>query len=170
MKPVSAKLPSTTDSGLLRTLEDWLATQREILVEMEFSRTAGNKEFRFFSSFQELSSNLQQLNPQTRVTAFRIPQLPLRGWVDDAFIDMCLRRIPNGTEFLVVETVPRTAGTYSWFHQESGETHEELRESLENSRGNPIAVGKYLPWQEFGPDVICAYVPDADAVARVGVY
>jgi len=170
MKPVSDKLLSTADSGFLRTLEEWLATQREILVEVEFSRTAGNKEFRFFSSFQELSSHLQQLNPQTRITAFRNPQLTLRGRVDDAFIDMCLKRIPNGTEFLVVETVPRTAGTYSWFHQESGVMHEELRESLENSRGNPVAVGKYPPWQEIGPDVICAHVPDADGVDRAGVY
>jgi hypothetical protein len=170
MKPVSEKLVSTAESGFLRALEDWLAMQPEILVEVEFSRTAGGKEFRFFSSFPELSSHLQQLNPQTRVTAFRRPQLPLRGRVDDAFIKMCITHIPNAAEFLVVETVARSAGGYSWFHESAGETHEELRESLEDSRGKPVAVGLYPPQPEVGAEVVCAYVPDHDGVARRGVY
>jgi len=164
------KLLSTTDERFLKTIEAWLAEQPEILVQMEFSRTAGNKEFRFFSSFAGLWKELRRQNPQTRVTAFRLRQLPLRGRVDDEFIDLCLSHIPNGREFLITETIPTTYGKYSSFSQEAGETSEELRESLEKSRGKPVAVGEYPDWQEDNSDVIRAYVPDADGVARAGCY
>jgi hypothetical protein len=113
---------------------------------------------------------LHQLQAETRITAFRRPQLPLRGVVDDAFIDQCLRNIQDGSEFVVVETVRRTAGRYSWFHDEAGETHEELRESLEAARRSPVAVGEYPPWLEDNPEVISGYVPDEDGVVRTGVY
>lgn len=60
----------------------------------------------------------------------------------------------------MVETVQRTAGRMSWFHDMAGETHAELREALEDSRGSPVAVGLYPPWLNHGPDVVTAYVPD----------
>jgi len=78
--------------------------------------------------------------------------------------------IPEGSEFVVVETVRRTAGQYPWFHDEAGEKHQELRESLENLRGRPVAVGVHPPWLEHSPYVISGYVPDEDGVARTGVY
>jgi hypothetical protein len=163
-------LTSTADKEFLKTLEDWLDSQSEITVLIQYSRAAGNKSFEFYTSFAGLSERLHQLGPQTCITAFRRPQLPLRGVVDDAFIDACLRKISDGSEFVVVETVRRTAGQYSWFHYKAGETHEELRESLEASRGRPVAVGEYPPWLENSPDVIFGYVPDEDGVARTGVY
>jgi hypothetical protein len=161
---------STTDKEFLKTLKDWLDSQSEIMVLIRYSRAAGDKSFEFFTSFAALSERMHQLGPQTCITAFRRPQLPLRGVVDDAFIDACLRNIPDGSEFVVVETVRRTAGQYSWFHNAAGETQEELRESLEASRGSPVAVGEYPPWLEDSPDVISGYVPDEDGVARTGVY
>ena len=163
-------LTSTTDKEFLTTLKDWLDNHSEIMVLIRYSRAGGNKSFEFFTSFAALSERLHQLRPQDCITAFRRPQLPLRGVVDDAFINECLRSIPDGAEFVVVETVRRTAGRYSWFHDEAGETHEELRESLEASRGNPVAVGEYPPWLEDSPYVISGYVPDEDGVARTGVY
>src|ERR1700740_109882 len=108
------ELLSTADHKFLQTLKEWLAGQSEILVEIEFSRAGGSKSFEFFSSFAALSERLRPLGQQTRVTAFRRSQLPLRGFVDDEFIARCLSNIPEGREFLVVETVPRTAGRYSW--------------------------------------------------------
>jgi hypothetical protein len=162
------RLTSTTDKEFLKTLKDWLDSQSEIMVLIRYTRAAGNKSFEFFTSFAALSERLHQLRPQTCITAFRRAQLPLRGVVDDIFIDACLRNIPDGSEFVVVETVRRTAGQYSWFHDEAGETHEELRESLEASRGSPVAVGEYPPWLEDSPDMISGYVPDEDALLGPG--
>ena len=163
-------LTSATDKEFLKTLEDWLDSQSEIMVLISYSRAGGNKSFEFFTSFAALSERLQQLRPQDCITAFRRPQLTIRGVVDDAFIDKCLSEMPDDTEFLVVETIRRTAGGYSWFSYTAGETSEELRTALEDSRGNPVAVGKYPPWLEDNPDVISGYVPDEDGVARTGVY
>lgn len=138
------RLTSTTDKGFLETLEGWLDSQSETMVLIRYSHAAGNKSFEFFTSFAALSERLHQLRPKTCITAFRRPQLPLRGVVDDGFIDVCLRNIPDGSEFVVVETVPRTTGQYSWFHDEAGETHKELRESLEASRGSPSPSANIL--------------------------
>ncbi|MGC1649722.1 MAG: hypothetical protein WA741_28185 [Candidatus Sulfotelmatobacter sp.] len=74
------------------------------------------------------------------------------------------------TEFLVVETVRTTAGRASWFHDEAGESHNELREALEDSRGRHVAVGEYPKWLEDGPDVISGYIPDRDGIVRSGAY
>jgi hypothetical protein len=163
-------LTSSTDRTFLSTLEYWLGIQPEILVLIRYSHAAGHKSFELFSSPAALFERLRQLPPRTAVTAFRQPQLPLRGIVDDGFIESCLRSIPEGSEFLVMETAPRTYRRVTFFHHEAGETHTELREALEDSRGNPVAVGLYPPWLEDDPDVVASIVPDQDGEVRPGAY
>ena len=161
---------SSTDKTFITTLELWLRNQREILVLIRYSHAAGTKSFEFFSSFSTLLERLAQLPPHTSIVAFRQPQLPFRGVVDDEFISNCLSNIPDGSEFLLVETVRRNAGQTSWFHEAAGETSLELREALEDSRGSPVAVGVYPPWQEDSADVICGIVPDKHGVVKPGAY
>jgi len=161
---------ASTDKTFLDTLERWLSSEREILVLFRYAYAAGDRSFEFFSSPAALFERLRQLRRRTSVTAFRQAQLPVRGIVNDEFIESCMRTIPEGSEFLVVETVQRTAGRMSWFHNMAGETHAELREALEDSRGSPVAVGLYPPWLNDGPDVVTTYVPDEDGVVRPGAY
>src|SRR6266567_6709 len=97
----------TTDAKFLETLEAWLRSQSEMLLLIRYSHSAGSKDFELFSSFQSVLDAIRQLPPLTCVIAFRQPQLPLRGVVDDRFIDRCLRSIPDGSEYLTVETVRR---------------------------------------------------------------
>jgi hypothetical protein len=105
------------------------------------------------------------------VIVFRELQLPLRGCVDEEFMGKCLNSVQAGSEFLVVETAPRTAGNRSWFHDEAGESLEELREVLEGLRGKPVAVGEYPPfWLEESLNIISAYVPEQDGSVRAGVF
>lgn len=170
MRTHTMTLKSAADSQFLNTLEHWLRSQPEIMVLIRYSRSAGSKSFEFFNSFAVLEERLRQLRPETNVIAFRKPQLPLRGTVDDEFIGRCLNSIPNGTEFVVVETVRRTAGKASWFHYQAGESHDELREALEDSRGRHVAVGEYPPWLDDGPDVISGYIPHDDGIVRPGAY
>ena len=70
-------LPSITDRKFLKTLEDWLHYQSEIMILVRYSHTAGNKSFEFFASFAALKRRLEQLRAETSVTAFRKPQLPV---------------------------------------------------------------------------------------------
>src|SRR5882757_9953771 len=95
---------SATDPKFPGTLESWLRSLPEILVLIRYSAAAGSKDFEFFSSFAALSNRIRQLPPSTSIIAFRQPQLPLRGVVDEAFIANCLSRVPDGSAFLVLET------------------------------------------------------------------
>jgi hypothetical protein len=161
---------SSRDEAFLRTMENWVSESTEILVLIRYSHAAGSKSFEFFQSYAALLEKLGRLPPRTSIIAFRKPQLPLRGVVEDKFIASCLNQISDGSEFLVVETVPRTAGKESWIHESAGVSHVELREALEDSRGKAVAVGAYPPWLEESPDVIVAIVPDAHGAITTGVY
>lgn len=161
---------STTDAGFLATLNRWLAERGEILVLIRYSHAAGSKDIEFFRSSEALAAALRKLPPRACVTAFRQPQLPIRGVVDDRFIAACLGGIPDGAEYLVVETVRRTYGALSWFHSTSGESHVELLEDLESLRGSTAAAGLYPAWLLDHDDVISAVVPGEDGIVRVGAY
>jgi len=161
---------SATDPKFLGTLESWLRSLPEILVLIRYSGAAGNKDFAFFSSFEALSNRIRQLPPSTSIIVFRQAQLPLRGVVDDDFIASCLSRVPDGSEFLALETAHRAYGEKSWLHWVAGETHAELREALEDSRGIPVAVGLYPPWLGDTDDVVSAIVPDENGIVRISVY
>jgi len=170
VEKVPATLPSTTDKKFLKSLEDWLRGQSEIMILVRYSRTAGNKSFEFYTSFAALSKRLGLLKAETSVTAFRKPQLPLRGHVDDEFIGKCLSFIPASSEFLVLETDPRMA-TQQWlYYHEAGESRDELQQVLEGLRGRLVAVGTYPLSLKDSPDVISAYVPHQDGTVKGGVY
>ena len=165
-----ATLPSTTDKQFLKSLEGWLRGQSEIMILIRNSRAAGSKSFEFFTSFAALRKRLAGLKAETSVTAFRKPQLPLRGPVDDEFIGKCLSFIPAGSEFLVLETDPRMA-TQQWlFHHEAGESLGELKQVLQGLRGRLVSVGEYPQWLQDSPDVISAYVPNQNGTVKAGVY
>jgi len=163
-------LRSTTEKKFLKSLEDWLHGQSEVMILVRYSRAAGNKSFELYTSFAALTQRLAQLKAETSVTAFRRPQLPLRGYVDDEFIGKCLSVIPAGSEFLVLETDPRMAAQQWLYHYEAGESHDELRQVLEGLRARLVAVGEYPQWLNDSPDVISAYVPHQDGTVKAGVY
>lgn len=166
----AAPPPSTADKKFLKTLEDWLRGESEIMILIRYSRAAGNKSFEFFNSFATLRGRLAQLKAETSVTAFRKPQLPMRGRVDDEFIEKGLSFVPAGSEFLVLEMDPRMA-VQQWLScHEAGESSDELRRVLEGMRGRLVAVGEYPRDLKDDPDVISAYVPNQAGIAKAGVY
>jgi hypothetical protein len=160
----------TTDPKFLGTLESWFQSQPEILALIRIRCGAGAKDFEFFPSYEALKNRIRELSPGTCITVFKQPQLPLRGVVDDNFIAKCLSNIPDGSEYLIVETKLTIAGRASWFHYGSDVSHATLREDLEESRGIPVAVGLYPPALDDTNDVIHAIVPDEDGVVRAGPY
>ena len=95
----------TTDPEFLGPLERWFQSQSEILVLIRVRCGGGAKDFELFSIFEALLRRIHELPLGTCITAFRQPQLPLRGVVDDEFIAKCLDSVPDGSEYLMVETV-----------------------------------------------------------------
>jgi hypothetical protein len=161
---------STSDPKFLEMLNSWLQAEGELLLLFRFAYAAGNREFEFFTSFASLQEGLKQLPPSTSVVAFRQRQLPLRGLVDDFFIESCLRQIPENTDYALTETVKRVYGKRSWFHNGGGRSHAELRADLEESRGTTVAVGPETPWFNDSENVASAYVPDQNGIVKVGSY
>lgn len=161
---------AVNDREFLEEISKRISQQREILALIEYSRAAGSKSFEFMQSFAMLTARLEQLTPDTRVTVFTGSHLPLRGCVDDHFIEECLRQIAEGSEFLVVETAPRNACKVSWFHHRAGISHKELRDALEDSRGRTVAAGIYPQPLSDGVSSITAYMPDPSGNIRIGVY
>lgn len=161
---------STTDPKFLGKLECWFPSQPETLLLIRYSHAAGSKDFEFFSSFQDVATRIRELPQMTCITAFKQPQLPLRGVVDYGFIDDCMRNIPDGSEYLVLEMTRRVYGPASWFHHAAGESHVELREELQESFGVVVAVRLYPLWLEETDDVISAVVPDEHGIVKPGVY
>jgi len=70
----------------------------------------------------------------------------------------------------MAEMIITVAGKGAWFHYGAGVSHSELRDDLEKSRGQPVAVGLYPPWLDGPPNVVHAVVPDSDGVVRAGPY
>lgn len=159
---------ATTDVKFLETLENCFRSQSEVLIEIRYRYGAGSRDFELLPSFRALSDRIDKLPAGAYVTAFRKPQLPLRGVVDDKFVAKCLENIPDGSEYLVAETVRRVYGRYSFFYFATGESHGELRDHLEGCRGAPVAAGLHPPVLEESVDVITAVVPDPDGVVRAG--
>jgi|SRR5689334_13331613 len=157
---------STSDPRFLVPIESWFVTHSEILVLIRYSHAAGSKLFEFFRSFSALRETLNQLPPSTNVIAFKDPQLPLRGMVDDNFIAQCLSSISDGTEFLLLETdaEAQTSGHVA------GEFHSELQGELELLQGCHVFVGPYPPFLNESPAVISGYVPDEHGTVRIGIY
>ena|ERR1041385_1431177 len=127
---------STRDKRFLGLIESWLNAHGEIFVLFRYSHAAGNKDFEFFSSFTMFAERLLRLPPLTGVSVFRQRQLPIRGKITESFIAACLKDIPNGTEFLVLEVAPEKPDP----HHIAGESHAELRKALEELRDHFVAL------------------------------
>lgn len=80
------ELISASSREFLGRLDAWFESRPEILMLIRYSHAGGAKSFELFSSFRDIAERLLQLPPRTSVIAFRQPQLPLRGQVDDAFV------------------------------------------------------------------------------------
>lgn len=161
---------SATDPAFLGVLENWLHSRPEVLVLIRYSLAAGGKEFELFSSYKPLITRLSGLPPGTSIIVFREPQLPLRGVVDRDFISDCLNALPDGLEFLLLESPRRDSAEVVGLDWTAGETHAELREALDNAVGSRVAVGPYPPWLGETNEVIAAVVPDRDGIVRPGTY
>lgn len=162
--------PSVGDRQFLDTVAGWIAGRGQVLVLIRYSHRAGAKDFEFYDSADAFRDRLRVLMPRDCVTVFGQPQLPLRGRVDVDLIRRAVALVPDGTEFLVVGLEPVQYGTLSWYPYSAGETHEELRESLQDLYGEQVAVGPYPAWVEDGKDVTSAVVPNPDGSVTIGVY
>ena len=161
---------STEDSNFSLAIEGWLVERSEVSALIRYSASAGAKSFEFFYSLDDFLQRLRELPARACVTAFREPQLSLRGFVDEKFIASAIAQIPDGTEFLIAGLQKVTYGKASWFKFLSGENLCELEEELRSCLGEMVAVGVYPPWLVDSDEVKSAVVPGMDGSVAPGVY
>jgi hypothetical protein len=161
---------ASNNPEFLKTLENWCKTQPEVLALVRYRCGAGSREYRLFSSYGALLQWIQEAPAGACVTIFKNPDFPIRGIVDEKFIESCLQTFPEGAEYLMIETTNTVAGKLSWYHYGSGTSRAELKDDLENSIGIPVVVG-YHPEMSAGPEeALDGVIPDADGIVRRGPY
>jgi len=165
----------TTDPQFLSQVESWIDKRGEVLALFKYVNAAGSRDFAFFNDIREFRSELERLQPNTWVIVYGEPQLPLRGRVDDTLITAALGQIPDGREYLIVcleKTIKQYPPNYQWeyYEETAGETHEELKEDLEEFRGRPVGVGLFPPWPGESEESIEAFVPDGKGEVSPGAY
>lgn len=163
---------STSNSKFLTTVENWIHTNKEVLVWFQYYG-AGNNDFEFFYSIEGFQNRLQELTSRDYIIVFGQRQLRFRGNVDASFIDRALESVPDhGKEWLLVGTEKRqyagSSFSYSFYPHSTGQTHEELRESLNDFVGERVAFGLFPPCED-NQYVISAVIPEADGAAMVDI-
>ncbi|PKN91527.1 MAG: hypothetical protein CVU44_19420 [Chloroflexi bacterium HGW-Chloroflexi-6] len=161
---------ASSDTAFLLTVKDWIEQNKEVLVLLRYSRAAGSKDFELFNSFASFEHRLSLLSPQTSIIVFGTPQLPIRGTVDNNFINQALSLIPDGAEFLIFNPIPTHEGKYSWHSCIIGETGNELVARLKEHYGQSLFLGLYPEWIQDNENVISATVPDETGKVIVGIY
>lgn len=166
---------SIFDSRFREKVTQWIHQRSEVLVLIRYPGSAV-KDFEFYQSVTVLGSRLLELTPRTSVIVFGERQLPLRGTVNEEFIQQATELFytfpesQGGREYLVANLEQADCGPYSKHFHCAGETIDELLADLNGKIGELVAFGKYPPWLYDGEEVISAIVPDADGKVQLGIY
>jgi hypothetical protein len=169
------QLTSVHDQAFLERVRAVIELHGEALILFRYWARAGAKDFMFFNDYDSFCGKLVTMPANTSVIVFGDPQLSLRGYVDEVFVERALEAIPEGTEFLIL-CMEKTAHDFhphhysETFDDSAGETHAELIEELKEFNGRRVALGTWPPWPEDSSGSFGAYVPGDDGVIRPGPY
>ena len=133
--------------AFLDRVATWIEATGEVLVVLRYLRAAGAKDFALCRTRQEFESLVSSARRGTDICVFRDRQLPLRGVVDEAFVELALRSIADEDDFILLTTEVRP-GPWISLSGDIGLSHAELRESLAELMGADVALGRW-------PDYLC---------------
>ena len=163
---------STNDAAFRSTVERWIDESGEVLAVIRFAGGAGSRSFEFFTSIDAFIERIDELPPSASVTVLAELQLPIRGRVDDDFIQHACASIRDGDEWLIVCLDRITIGAASWYHDYAGDSNDELMGELrdEYCYGKIVAVGPYPAWLEDSRTVLTVFTPNPDGTVTIGAY
>lgn len=159
---------SVFDSNFLKQVKDWLSKTQDIFVFARYSDTAGNKGCFWFSDHDSFYHIIEKFPAKADVIVFKDNQFPLRGIVDEAFIQNIFSTFPGNTELSFIDKITPSNGLIDLYRCDS---HKDIKESLAEFYGEPIAIGLASQWWGNDSDImISALVPLADGTLKRGVY
>jgi hypothetical protein len=158
-------LRSAFDPAFLEQVKEWIEARGEVLVVIRYAYAAGGKDHLFVTSYEQFQSLLRRLPSMADVIVFRQTQLPIRGIADEALLDRACAQIPDGEWWFLVcpEGDPG--------HTEGENSHEALKEILEEYQGKYVAIGLDPPFHEAdNPNMQSGLIPMPDGTIKAGAY
>jgi hypothetical protein len=135
-------------AAFFRRVCQWIDEAGEVLAASRYG--AGDRDYLLChspSDFATFCRETASYVPTASIAVFRSPNVPLRGVVDDRFIEQALALIPENTEALVLRLT--TPGPL--LHGNACDTHVELRAELQDLARERVAVGLFPEWDSFDP-------------------
>jgi hypothetical protein len=125
--------------AFLATVRRWILATGEVLVVLKYLRGGGAKDLALVTTVEAFDRLVDVCPVGTNIIVIRDPRLPLRGVVDDDFVQRALDLMAESAEYLFVVTTPSSPGDPRC----KGEFDfaANLRQDLDEVRGETIALG-----------------------------
>jgi hypothetical protein len=127
-----------TEHIVTDTLNDWFKASGELFVELYKPHSGGSGFFYVLNTCAQYEDLMANARTGSISFILRDRQLPIRGIVDDSFIENALNQIPDGEYYTVIEPC---VYPNSFVYLGDGNTHAELKSDLEKLRGAEAWAG-----------------------------
>lgn len=126
--------------AFLGRVASWLERSGEVLVILRYLRAAGRKDYALCRDASEFHDLVRSAPLGTDIEVFKEPQLPMRGVVDGAFIELASRSASEWSEYLLISDETRVESRVA---QKAilDDSPEELRANLAEMMGTKVALG-----------------------------
>ena len=120
-------------------LQDWFSTSAELFIELDRPYSGASGDFYILNSYPQVEDLMTKASPSAVCFVLRDKQCPLRGLVDDTFIQRALDWLKHGDYYIIIEpnSYPQTIRFLG-----DGNTHLGLERELGDLRGTEVWVGQ----------------------------
>jgi len=139
--------------------------QGEFLLLIHYPSSAGNRDYFYFTTFENFQDFLSQRKAKERLFIFKATDVVKRGKASEEFISEVVDSLeqPKNTDWLIIFP----PGNYDrWQYCED---MQELLQELWEYQDQQVVIMED-PLYQASEDMVIAYVPDSDGVVRPGVY
>ena len=126
------------DRDVQATAQAWLNETGELFVEVYYPHSGGSGTFYLLTSSADFQELIEQAREGALFFVLKQKQFPLRGIVDDAFINQATVAIADDEDYLITDLAiyPEHVSFFG-----DGQTHKQLLTDLHDLRGVLVGVG-----------------------------
>lgn len=135
---------SATDPQFLNVVKEWIENDGEVYLMLWFHAAGGTQHHWLPNSFDHFISILNSVHGHCSADVYRHPHFPIRGIVNDDFIQQALAGFPDGEDWFLMafeqENDPRITSA------EGDKSHVALVEKLRRHVGKFVVIGPDMHW------------------------